>query len=114
MASVTSYGRAKCKRNVAGRECKCQEWEPSEDDESFCDCCTHHMSFHEPRHPITSGYGRFLKDIDHAGSAHEDGCQEYFPPCIPNSKKCAGCGCYKNYHTPVIIAVGELAGPSLE
>ncbi|KAG0577398.1 hypothetical protein KC19_5G153200 [Ceratodon purpureus] len=113
MDSVTLFGRAKCKRNVPGKVCTCQEWVPSEKDESLCECCGDHMSFHEPLdHPIASGYGRCVRKCDDARPSHEDGCQEFFPLCASSSSKCAGCGCHRSYHEKVTVAVGELAGPS--
>lgn len=59
MASTTSSDRAKCKHNKVGKVCRCQEWGPSEADESLCECCTHHMSFPEYCHP-NAEYGRDL------------------------------------------------------
>lgn len=110
---MTSIGRAKCKRlHVPGKACTCQEWVPSEEDESLCECCEHHMSFHEPLHPIASGYGRCVRECGDAGSSHEDGCQEFFPSGASSPNKCAGCGCHRSYHEKVTVAVGELAGPS--
>ena len=104
MSYPSSSDLAKCKHNEAGEVCRCQEWDPSEGDESLCECCTHHMSFHEPRHP-NEGPGRCLNKCD-------DGCQE-FCPHAPSSKVCAGCGCHRSWHEGVVVLAREqLAGPS--
>ena len=79
MASTSSFGSGCCKQNVAGRMCQCQEWEPWLENEFSCDFCWCHLSFHEPYHPVKSGFGRCLKEFGEEGLSHGDGCQEFFP-----------------------------------
>ena len=107
MASTSSSGRGPCKRNVAGKMCQCQEWEASSEIEFLCDCCGCHLSFHEPYHPVNSGFGRCLKEFGEEGSSQEDGCQEFFPS-VANARRCGGCGCHRNIHRKV-MAIGKVA-----
>ena len=107
MASTSSSGRGYCKHNVAGKACRCQEWSEPSGNDLACDCCAHHMSFHESYHPIKSGFGRCLKEFGEGRSLYEDGCQEFYSSTA-DARRCEGCGCHRNIHEKV-MAVGNLA-----
>lgn len=107
MMAETSYARSygKCAGTRAlkdgeggGRKaCPCKEFDPKEDDEKDCDCCSHHRSFHIPRQYASNSYKRCGMDEDEV-DGEPCPCQEYDAPAA--GKTCSACGHHRSNHDP--------------